>query len=83
MGAPVKIRATVPGIKASGDWPAAEVGLHDVLRAVQGDVVIAAGRGRELEAVGELEAANAYPDGVEGLDLAIYARDRAGVVRVR
>ena len=28
-----------------------------------------------VEAIGELEAANAYPDGVEGLDLAIYARD--------
>ena len=28
-----------------------------------------------VEAIGELEEANAYPDGVEGLDLAIYARD--------
>ena len=27
-------------------------------------------------AIGELEAANHYPDGVEGLDLAIYARDK-------
>ena len=29
-----------------------------------------------IEAIGELEAANVYPDGVEGLDLAIHARDR-------
>jgi glutamine synthetase len=29
-----------------------------------------------VEAIGELEAANVYPDGVEGLDLAIHARDR-------
>jgi glutamine synthetase len=27
------------------------------------------------EAIAALEAANAYPDGVEGLDLAVYARD--------
>ena len=26
-------------------------------------------------AIGKLEAANSYPDGVEGLELAIYARD--------
>jgi glutamine synthetase len=29
-----------------------------------------------VEAIGELESANVYPDGVEGLDLAIHARDR-------
>jgi glutamine synthetase len=29
-----------------------------------------------VDAIGELEAANVYPDGVEGLDLAIHARDR-------
>jgi glutamine synthetase len=28
-----------------------------------------------VAAIGELDAANAYPDGVEGLDLAVYARD--------
>jgi len=28
-----------------------------------------------VAAIKELEAANAYPDGVEGLDLAVYARD--------
>ena len=28
-----------------------------------------------IAAIGELEAANIYPDGVEGLDLAVYARD--------
>jgi glutamine synthetase len=31
--------------------------------------------GEFVEAIGELEAANAYPDGVEGLELAIHARD--------
>jgi glutamine synthetase len=31
--------------------------------------------GEFVEAIGALEAANVYPDGVEGLDLAIYARD--------
>jgi glutamine synthetase len=37
------------------------------------------------EAIAELEAANAYPDGVEGLDLAIYARDNqlASMAKVR
>jgi glutamine synthetase len=30
---------------------------------------------RLSEAIEELAAANAYPDGVEGLELAIYARD--------
>jgi glutamine synthetase len=36
-------------------------------------------------ALGELEAANVYPDGVEGLDLAVYARDNqlAGMEKVR
>jgi glutamine synthetase len=29
-----------------------------------------------IEAIGELEQANAYPDGIEGLELAEYARDR-------
>ena len=29
-----------------------------------------------VEAIGELETANVYPDGVEGLELAIQARDR-------
>jgi glutamine synthetase len=29
-----------------------------------------------VEAIGKLEAANVYPDGVEGLELAIHARDR-------
>jgi glutamine synthetase len=29
-----------------------------------------------VEAIGELEAANVYPEGVEGLELAIHARDR-------
>ncbi len=29
-----------------------------------------------VTAIGELESANVYPDGVEGLDLAVYARDR-------
>ena len=28
-----------------------------------------------VAAIKELEAANIYPDGVEGLDLAVYARD--------
>jgi glutamine synthetase len=28
-----------------------------------------------VAAIGELDAANIYPDGVEGLDLAVYARD--------
>jgi glutamine synthetase len=32
--------------------------------------------GEFVEAIGELEAANVYPDGVEGLDLAIRSRDR-------
>jgi glutamine synthetase len=32
--------------------------------------------GEFVEAIGELEAANVYPDGVEGLELAIHARDR-------
>src|SRR5215213_8797873 len=31
--------------------------------------------GEFAEAIGALEEANAYPDGVEGLDLAVYARD--------
>ncbi len=31
--------------------------------------------GEFADAIGELEEANHYPDGVEGLDLAIYARD--------
>jgi glutamine synthetase len=31
--------------------------------------------GEFVEAIGELEAANVYPDGVEGLELAIHARD--------
>ena len=31
--------------------------------------------GEFAEAIGSLEEANAYPDGVEGLELAIYARD--------
>jgi glutamine synthetase len=37
------------------------------------------------DAISELEAANAYPDGVEGLDLAVYARDNqlAGMAKVR
>jgi glutamine synthetase len=37
------------------------------------------------ERVRELESANGYPDGVEGLDLAIYARDSqlAAMVAVR
>jgi glutamine synthetase len=41
--------------------------------------------GEFAEAIGELEAANVYPDGVEGLDLAVYARDRqlAAMARVR
>jgi glutamine synthetase len=32
--------------------------------------------GEFVEAIGELEAANVYPDGVEGLELAIHARER-------
>jgi glutamine synthetase len=38
-----------------------------------------------IDAIGELEAANVYPDGVEGLDLAEHARDRqlAAMERVR
>ena len=31
--------------------------------------------GEFADAIGELEEANHYPDGIEGLDLAIYARD--------
>ena len=31
--------------------------------------------GEFVEAIGELEKANVHPDGVEGLDLAVYARD--------
>jgi len=38
-----------------------------------------------VEAIGELEAANSYPDGVEGLELAEYARDSqlGALARVR
>ena len=38
-----------------------------------------------VSALGELEEANAYPDGVEGLDLAVYARDNqiAAMAKVR
>ena len=37
------------------------------------------------EAIRELEAANVYPDGVEGLELAVYARDNqlAALAKVR
>ena len=31
--------------------------------------------GEFADAIGELEEANHYPDGIEGLDLAVYARD--------
>ena len=45
----------------------AEVGaLDEEIRPLVGEL---------LEAIRELEAANAYPDGVEGLDLAVFARD--------
>ena len=38
-----------------------------------------------VEAIRALEAANVYPDGVEGLELAIYARDNqlAAMAKVR
>ena len=38
-----------------------------------------------VEAIGELEEANSYPDGVEGMELAEYARDSqlAALARVR
>ena len=38
-----------------------------------------------VEAIAELEAANSYPDGVEGMELAVYARDSqlAALARVR
>jgi glutamine synthetase len=38
-----------------------------------------------VAAIKELDEANQYPDGVEGLDLAIYARDKqiAAMARVR
>ena len=38
-----------------------------------------------ITAIGELDAANAYPDGVEGLELAEYARDHqlAAMAKVR
>ena len=38
-----------------------------------------------IAALGELDAANSYPDGIEGLELAEYARDRqiAGMATVR
>ena len=38
-----------------------------------------------IGAIGELESANVYPDGVEGLDLAVYARDEqlAAMAKVR
>jgi glutamine synthetase len=38
-----------------------------------------------IGAIGELEKANSYPDGVEGLDLAVYARDNqvAAMANVR
>ena len=38
-----------------------------------------------VEAIGELEEANVYPDGIEGLELAIYARDKqlAAMAEVR
>ncbi len=38
-----------------------------------------------VEAISELETANIYPDGVEGLDLALHARDRqlTALARVR
>jgi glutamine synthetase len=49
-----------------------------------------AGQARSLaasfvEAIGELEEANSYPDGIEGLELAEYARDSqlAALARVR
>jgi glutamine synthetase len=34
-------------------------------------------------AISELEEANQYPDGVEGLDLAIYARDNQLTAQAR
>ena len=36
-----------------------------------------------VEAIGELEAANSYPDGIEGLELAEYARDNQLVAMAR
>jgi glutamine synthetase len=41
--------------------------------------------GSFVEAIGELETANSYPDGVEGMELAEYARDGqlAALARVR
>jgi glutamine synthetase len=38
-----------------------------------------------VEALGELDEANAYPDGIDGLELAVYARDNqiAEMARVR
>ncbi|MDQ3729533.1 MAG: glutamine synthetase type III, partial [Actinomycetota bacterium] len=55
----------------------AEVGaLADELRPLVDEFLVA---------IKELEAANIYPDGVEGLDLAVYARDNqlAAMGRVR
>ena len=56
----------------------------------QAGVTKAAGEARTLidqliEAIGELEAANVYPAGVEGLELAKYARDNqlAAMAKVR
>ena len=38
-----------------------------------------------VDAIQELEAANAYPDGLEGLELAVFARDSqlAAMAKVR
>jgi glutamine synthetase len=38
-----------------------------------------------VSAIGELDEANQYPDGLEGMDLAVHARDKqiAGIERVR
>jgi glutamine synthetase len=51
-------------------------GLSTETRALVDDLVAA---------IAELEAANLYPDGVEGLDLAVYARDNqiAAMAKVR
>ena len=65
-------------------------GLRYLALIAEAGVSALEGEVRELvdelvAALGELEAANAYPDGLEGLELAIYARDNqlAAMAKVR
>ena len=65
-------------------------GLRQLALIAEAGVSALEGEVRELvdelvAALGELKAANAYPDDLEGLDLAIYARDKqlAAMAKVR